>query len=134
MRLSPASPRDAEEARRRSYVAYHFRPNCGPRKDDDRTLADSQAEELYGIADRLHAELTPLDRAIAQMRRSDEATSPPGGFEELDNLRRQRDSVVREAILALSREIDPMSAEKVRRHVLEHVRAHIKMTSFRIER
>lgn len=114
----PNSETSAEEARRRSYLKFFFRPSCGAQQKDDRTLSESQIERLLSVADDLAAKLAVLGRQQTSLSQTAALQA--------------RDQVTLAAIQSIPTIVDSNAAEKIKRHVDEHVKAHIKISTVQI--
>jgi hypothetical protein len=68
-------------------------------------------------------------RASKLQGERDQPTHVPA---EVIALRQQLDEAVAKAALSIAEKVDEDAAAKIRAHVLEHVKAHIKMVTVRI--
>jgi hypothetical protein len=122
----------ADEARRQSYLSFYFRGNREAQDDDDRALDDTQVGGLLTVVDHLQTVLKPIDAEIKAQ--AGVAAQAPGALPspELVALRQRRDDAVISAVQAINIDLGADAASKVRRHVLDHVKPHIRITEVQI--
>lgn len=115
----------ADDTRRRSYLRHFFRPGCGPQRTEDRTLSDEQAEKLIRLGDETARRIRAAGAA-----KSPNATT--GSAEAQLQKQREEASIVEAAVAGLGQSVDADAAAKVRRHIVDHMKSHIKLVTLRV--
>jgi hypothetical protein len=110
----------SDDMRRRSYLNHYFRPGCGDLRNDDRSLSDVQIDRLLTHADRLAAQLREIN------------PGPTNDLAESATRKRRTEEALTNAMSLLSVVVDSDAAEKIRRHVFDHVKRHISIVTVRV--
>jgi hypothetical protein len=117
----PGTLAASNDRRRLSYLSAFFKKPC-PGQVGDRTLTDDQKTKLVAAAESVMAQLWSLDQQIVAV----------GATAASAVLQQQRDQELSNAITLLPTSVDPDAADKVRHHVVEHVKTHIKLVTTQI--
>lgn len=115
-----------DDARRRSYLKFYFRPNCGKDQNEDRTLTDEQIDKLLSVVDELIPQLRAIGLEATALKGVDPASPNVFAIKQ-----KQEDAIMR-AAASIPGTVGADGATKIARHVAEHVRSRIKINTVRI--
>lgn len=105
-----SATQEADDARRKAYLTYFFRKDCGPAGVEDRSLTEAEQDALLKYADSIAAKITGLDTA-GQKLPPTEAITP----------------IITTAMRELDLTLGPDVARKLRSHVNDRLKPRIKI-------
>lgn len=99
------------------YLTYWFRPGCGPKLNQDRTLSTAQIQRLLAVADGVRRSLMSVAAGV-------NANMAPSAVALAEQ---KRVDIVTAAMNSLASSVDPDAASKIGVHVAEHIKRQIKL-------
>ena len=117
---NPDADQALEQSRRVAYLRYFFKRECGPARNEDRSLSEVQIQRLLAAADGVAQRLTAAESRLGVA----------GGRSGESTPWQQRQEIVVATINSLDSSVDPDAAAKIRRHIAEHVKRRIQLLTF----
>ncbi len=99
------------------YLTYWFRPGCGSKLNQDRTLSAVQIQRLLMVADGVRRSLMAAAAGV-------NATTAPSVVALAEQ---KRVDIVTTAMNSLPSSIDADAAAKIGVHIAEHIKRQIKL-------
>ena len=112
--MSIALSTESDLVRRQNYLNYFFRPNCGAAATEDRSLSDLEKSALFAYVDGVVSNLNSLSALSGTQLESAVKT------------------IITTAHSNLDVKLGAAVAQKIRAHVIDHMKPRIRITQTQI--